>query len=124
MVDWVIRLVMIVVFVGVGLAGSAGVVVAVVVGIPVFVWYHAWNGGVGGQTLGMKLFRVRLVDAHTGAKIGFARALVRWVLELLMVLIVGILWVVDLLWPLWDAQNQTLHDKAVGSVVISTSAKW
>ena len=23
-----------------------------------------------------------------------------------------------MLWPLWDSKNQTLHDKAVGTVVI------
>jgi uncharacterized RDD family membrane protein YckC len=26
----------------------------------------------------------------------------------------------DLLWPLWDPQRQTLHDKAVGTFVIKT----
>jgi uncharacterized RDD family membrane protein YckC len=26
----------------------------------------------------------------------------------------------DLLWPLWDEQRQTLHDKAVGSFVVKT----
>jgi uncharacterized RDD family membrane protein YckC len=26
----------------------------------------------------------------------------------------------DVLWPLWDAKNQTLHDKAVGTVVLRT----
>ena len=24
----------------------------------------------------------------------------------------------DLLWPLWDPRNQTLHDKAAGTVVL------
>ncbi len=32
-------------------------------------------------------------------------------------LIVGVL---DVLWPLWDQKNQTLHDKAVGTVVLRT----
>ena len=26
----------------------------------------------------------------------------------------------DVLWPLWDRQNQTLHDKAAGTVVLRT----
>jgi hypothetical protein len=30
---------------------------------------------------------------------------------------------VDLLWPLWDAQRQTLHDKAVGSFAINDPAR-
>jgi len=29
-------------------------------------------------------------------------------------------WVLDVLFPLWDAKNQTLHDKVAGTVVITT----
>ena len=28
--------------------------------------------------------------------------------------------ILDILWPLWDQQNQTLHDKAAGTVVLRT----
>jgi uncharacterized RDD family membrane protein YckC len=30
---------------------------------------------------------------------------------------------VDLLWPLWDARNQTVHDKLAGTVVLRRSAR-
>jgi uncharacterized RDD family membrane protein YckC len=43
---------------------------------------------------------------------GFLRAL-----ELLSILL-GVIWLVDMLFPLWDKQRQTLHDKVVGSVVL------
>jgi uncharacterized RDD family membrane protein YckC len=29
---------------------------------------------------------------------------------------------VDILWPLWDRQKQTLHDKIAGTVVLRTSS--
>ena len=29
--------------------------------------------------------------------------------------------ILDILWPLWDKQNQTLHDKAAGTVVLRTN---
>jgi len=29
-------------------------------------------------------------------------------------------WIIDMLFPLWDAQEQTLHDKVAGTIVIST----
>ena len=32
---------------------------------------------------------------------------------------IPLLGALDLLWPLWDVQRQTLHDKAVGSFVIN-----
>jgi hypothetical protein len=33
-------------------------------------------------------------------------------------LFVGPLILIDYLWPLWDGQNQTLHDKVVDSIVV------
>jgi uncharacterized RDD family membrane protein YckC len=34
---------------------------------------------------------------------------------------VAVVQLLDLLWPLWDIKRQTLHDKAVNSVVIKNS---
>jgi len=28
--------------------------------------------------------------------------------------------VLDVLWPLWDRRNQTLHDKIVGTLILRT----
>jgi uncharacterized RDD family membrane protein YckC len=117
-IDWVIRLGIIVGAIMVASLGSAGAIVAAVVGIPAFLYFCCMNGGRKGQTPGMKALGIRLTDATTGDPIGYGRAFVRWLLEVLMVLVVGIFWLVDLLWPLWDAQRQTIHDKAVGSLVI------
>ena len=36
----------------------------------------------------------------------------------LLFFLLGILWVLDMLFPLWDAKRQTLHDKVAGSVVL------
>ena len=38
----------------------------------------------------------------------------------LLYFLVGLVWVLDMLFPLWDKRRQTLHDKVVGSVVIRT----
>ena len=37
---------------------------------------------------------------------------------LLYALTLGILFLLDNLWPLWDDDNQTLHDKVVGTYVV------
>ena len=50
-----------------------------------------------------------------GLRPGGSRALVQIVLA--FTIIGGFL---DVLWPLWDRQNQTLHDKAAGTVVLRT----
>jgi uncharacterized RDD family membrane protein YckC len=66
---------------------------------------------------------IRLIDIRTGQPVDRARAAGRTVVALAMVLCTcGILLVVDLLFPLWDKQRQTLHDKVVGTVVVDGPA--
>jgi uncharacterized RDD family membrane protein YckC len=82
-------------------------------------------GGPRGQTVGMMAAGVRAIDEDRGV-LGygraFGRALVEGVFRLLNLLyfLVGLVWVLDMLFPLWDKRRQTLHDKVVGSVVIRT----
>ena len=69
---------------------------------------------------------VRAVGAQDRGALGygraFGRALVEGVLRLinLVFFLLGLVWILDMLFPLWDKQRQTLHDKVVGSVVIRT----
>jgi uncharacterized RDD family membrane protein YckC len=119
LVDYAIHIAIIVVAVGLGAAGTVGLTFALLLGLPAYIWMHIMNGGKSGQTPGMKVAKVRLVDATTGQPIGYGRAFVRWLLQVLMFLILGVFWLVDLLWPLWDDHRETLHDKATHSQVIS-----
>ncbi len=32
--------------------------------------------------------------------------------------LLGLIWLLDMLFPLWDKKRQTLHDKVAGSVVL------
>ena len=83
-------------------------------------------GGRRGQTVGMMAAGVRAVGAEDGGLLGygraFGRALVEGVLRLinLAFFLLGLVWILDMLCPLWDKRRQTLHDKVVGSVVIRT----
>jgi len=78
-------------------------------------------GSARGQTLGMMCVGARVVDLRTGTPIGYARALGRGAFEYLMTVVLFIPWIIDMLFPLWDPMHQTLHDKVVGSIVISAS---
>jgi uncharacterized RDD family membrane protein YckC len=75
-------------------------------------------GSRRGQTIGMRALRLRAVDATTGASVTYARALGRALVEYAFLVLLFIPWVVDMLFPLWDARRQTLHDKAVNTVVL------
>ena len=85
--------------------------------------YHLLNGSKSGQTLGKRAVAIQVRDAHTGGPISYARAFGRYLAEIFAWLILPILVFVDLLWPLWDDRLQTLHDKAVNTVVIRTGQR-
>jgi uncharacterized RDD family membrane protein YckC len=100
-----------------------------------------------GQTLGMKVVRIRCVDAVEHRQVTFPQAARRTMLycafdlvgtfyhyttylnptsqqkienghHALIALAFLLPLLVDLLWPLWDKRNQTLHDKFANTVVL------
>jgi uncharacterized RDD family membrane protein YckC len=81
-------------------------------------------GSKRGQTVGMMAVGVRAVRDGSFGVLGYGRALTRAVVEGLLRLIeflfvlLGVIWLLDMLFPLWDAKRQTLHDKVAGSVVV------
>lgn len=84
---------------------------------------YSWALLVGwGHTLGMALVHLRAVDALEGrSPLSPGRAAIRSAMGgLLTVVPVGAL--IDLLWPLWDPRNQTIHDKVAGTVVLREPA--
>jgi uncharacterized RDD family membrane protein YckC len=66
----------------------------------------------------MMLVGIRAIDQQQGGAIGFARALGRAAFEYLMAILLFVPWIIDMLFPLWDPSNQTLHDKVTRTVVI------
>ena len=84
--------------------------VAIVVGIGY--WVYFW--GTSGQTLAMRMLRLRVVDADTGAPIGIARALVRWLMTIVNSWACYLGWI----WVAFDARKQGWHDKVANSVVL------
>ena len=81
-------------------------------------------GAPKGQTVGMMAVGVRVVRDESFAVLGYGRAFGRAVFEgvlrliNLLLFLLGLIWVLDMLFPLWDKKRQTLHDKVAGSVVL------
>ena len=81
-------------------------------------------GSKRGQTVGMMAVGLRAVRDGSFEVLGYGRALVRAVVEgvlrliELLFILLGVIWLLDMLFPLWDAKRQTLHDKVAGSVVV------
>ncbi len=101
--------------------GTAGTGVYYVILILGNLLYTALLLNHKGQTVGMMALGTRCVDQDTGGPIGTGRAFGRTaLLIILQFTVVG--WILDVLWPLWDARNQTLHDKAIRSLIVRTRA--
>ncbi|MGA2528935.1 MAG: RDD family protein [Acidimicrobiales bacterium] len=79
--------------------------------------------GFWGHTLGMAALRLYAVDAYEGGTpIGTLKAAIRSATAGVLQIIPPAA-VLDLLWPLWDPRNQTIHDKAAGTVVLRREEK-
>jgi len=99
---------------GLRLDSPAGFFVEVAIAL----FYGVLCGSSRGQTLGMMAVGVRAVDARAGGPIGISRGIGRAVIEYVLAAVLFVPWVIDMLFPLWDPNNQTLHDKATATVVI------
>ena len=67
----------------------------------------------GGQTIGMRAWRLRIVDEE-GHAMGWARALLRFVVACASLLALGI----GFLWCLFDRRKRGWHDLAARSVLV------
>ena len=74
-------------------------------------WTH------GGQTLPMKTWRIRLVEAEQGGTVSVARGLHRYVLAMLGTLAVGL----GFLWAFADRDRQFLHDRLAGTRLLDAA---
>lgn len=85
-----------------------------VVGLAYFLYF--WSAYGGGRTLGMRLFKLKVVKTD-GTLLSLAGALVRYVglIVSFVVLLIGVIWVA------FDSQKQGWHDKIAGTYVVKVS---
>jgi uncharacterized RDD family membrane protein YckC len=78
------------------------------------------KGAHNGQTLGKQATGIRVVR-DDGQPMTFGRALLREGVgkQLLGIITLYIYLIVDYLWPLWDRENQALHDKIASTHVVT-----
>ncbi len=75
--------------------------------------YFVWFWSHGGQTLAMKTWKIRLVDAQ-GTPVTKPRALLRFLLCWPSWGLLG----AGLLWAIFDSDHQFLHDRLAGTRLI------
>jgi uncharacterized RDD family membrane protein YckC len=85
-------------------------------------WYYVIRVRQVGATPGKQMLGLRVRTFHTDGQLTWGQVWGRYGLPALINGVVGVTFFVDVLWLLWDKHRQTLHDKAVGTVVVDTSA--
>lgn len=87
------------------------------------VGFLVWNKGVRmgttGQSIGKANQNIKLVNGNSGEPIGAGMGIVRLLLSFLFYWFCGIPYIVDHLWPLWDADKQRLLDKILTTRVVN-----
>lgn len=81
-------------------------------------YFSILNGGKRGQTLGKKALKIQVRNTTNAEPVGLGKGLVRYLAVLIPNTACGLFAFLDGLWPLWDPQRQTLHDKLVSTVVV------
>ena len=97
---------------------AIGILLAVV-GVLIAWWNQGWRQGVTGQSWGKQARRIRLVSERDGEPIGGGLGLARFLIRALISGVVGVYWLITVLWPLWDDKRQTLEDKMLKTLVVS-----
>lgn len=69
--------------------------------------FHIWFWTHGGQTLGMRAWRIKIFSTD-GQSVSFRQALVRYLVAILSLTILGL----GFLWVLFDPQKRAWHDLA------------
>jgi uncharacterized RDD family membrane protein YckC len=94
------------------LEGSARTVLSVLIDLCYFTLFVGWRG----QTPGKMLLRLRIIQV-SGGEVGYGRAFVRWIGQILSFLVLGI----GFLMIAFSREKQGLHDKLAGTYVIRLS---
>lgn len=105
---------------------GAAAAVAGLLGVLAFLFYVAFpivyfgymEGQPSGQTFGKRALGLRVVDFDSAGSLPLGRAMLR---SLVRSFLSGI-FLLGYLWMLWDPQQQTWHDKLIGTTVVPVSA--
>ncbi len=94
--------------------GGLLITLGALVSIGITIWNRIFKMGRTGQSVGKKVIGLYLLDDKTGQPIGAGMCFLRELLQGLINQVFYLGW----LWMLWDADRQTLGDKAVHSSVV------
>jgi uncharacterized RDD family membrane protein YckC len=103
-----------------GPSGLAWTIWAVLtlIGLAFVIWNNGYKQGITGSSIGKGIMKFKVVGEATGQPIGFGMSFGRELVYIVAYFACGIVWLVAVLFPLWDAKRQSLVDKLFKTVCL------
>jgi uncharacterized RDD family membrane protein YckC len=104
---------------GASTIGQVSIITAGIVAIAYWIWNLGYRQGTTGSSIGKSIMKFKIVSEKTGQPIGFGMSFVRELIYWVAAgLCFGVLWLVAVLFPLWDPKRQTLVDKMISTIAL------
>lgn len=104
---------------GASTLGQVSIAITGILALVYWIWNLGYRQGTTGSSIGKSIMKFKIVSEKTGQPIGFGMSLLREVIYWVSAgLCFGILWLVAVLFPLWDPKRQTLVDKILSNVAL------
>ena len=103
---------------GASTTGQAALAISIVVGYIYLIWNLGYRQGKTGSSIGKSIMKFKVISEKTGQPIGFWLSIVREILYSIASYLCGVLWLIAVLFPLWDSKRQTLVDKIVSTICV------
>jgi RDD family protein len=104
---------------GASTLGQLSIALTGILAIAYWVWNLGYRQGTTGSSIGKSIMKFKIVSEKTWQPIGFGISLVREIIYWVGAgLCFGVLWLVAVLFPLWDPKRQTLVDKIFSNVAV------
>lgn len=103
---------------GASTVGQISVAIFPLIALAFLLWNNGFKQGTTGQSIGKGIMKFKIVDEASGQPIGVGKSIGRELVYLAAYLICGILWIVAVIFPLFDEKRQTLVDKVIKTVAL------
>jgi uncharacterized RDD family membrane protein YckC len=104
---------------GASTLGQLSIALTGILAFAYWIWNLGYRQGTTGSSIGKSIMKFKIVNEKTGQPVGFGMSFLREVIYwVAAALCFGILWLVAVLFPLWDPKRQTLVDKILSQIAL------
>jgi uncharacterized RDD family membrane protein YckC len=103
---------------GASTIGQLSIALAGLIALAYVIWNLGYRQGTTGSSIGKGIMKFKIVSEKTGQPIGFGMSVVRELIYLVFAGLCGVIWLIAVLFPLWDEKRQTLVDKIISTIAV------